>query len=508
MHPTSSPLPGPAALLQAGPQPAALDQLALGEGPALRAWLTRILRDHHRADDAVQEVWVTLLSGGWSFQPRSADADGDARAWLRQVALRLALNRRRADLAAERRHRLSAGATAPAPGPLEHLEADDQRAILMACLDGLPENLRHALVLRYHHDLDYRSIGAAQGCSALTARVRAWRGLQRLRAGLGLLGLVLGSTLTLSGVEGLDLHRGTSIRPRGKLPKVFGFFTRPLPLAAALLVVGASCAWIWSTAGSPPKARGESSWDPRPDMAPMTAVHHGDTVPLSIPHPQRNAQPPEPRLPQAFLATAFRWDHSSPLSSDRIVVVHERDWHHLIRQHAIAIAAEAIPLHLSGLGGELHLAGDTPLRGKGADEAAQTPSTALPFSLPLRSDPKISGKPALSISCEVISWEGTAEGDASGPVSLMKDGVRLTMPNTTSSGNEDSLGSLHLAPTEFLVIPPGQRRHVTLADGTALEYVSREGSDVWMLLKPQELDGASHPTQETQPDPRLPAGRS
>ncbi len=171
----------------------ALARLVESEHERMRSWLVRVLRDEDLAADALQETWLILNRGQWRFVVHSNDGDGDARAWLRQIALRAAL-RLRERVNADRRILSRWWAREPQPRPvmtpLEQLEEQDRGAVVWAAVGDLPSSQREAVALRFRDGLDFAAIGRVQGCSALTARVRTWRGLSEVRRRLGVLGLL------------------------------------------------------------------------------------------------------------------------------------------------------------------------------------------------------------------------------------------------------------------------------------------------------------------------------
>ncbi len=185
----------PVSLLQlAGHNPVALAQLVENEQPALRTWLMHIVRDSDLVDDALQETWLTLSQGEWRFAARSDDATGDARAWLRQIVLRSALRLRKKQ-STHQRHILRWWSLTPKNDeqitPLEHIAERDRQDMVWALIAELPTTMRDSIELHFRDGLNFSEVGKAQGCSALTARVRTWRAVQQLRKHLLLLGVLV-----------------------------------------------------------------------------------------------------------------------------------------------------------------------------------------------------------------------------------------------------------------------------------------------------------------------------
>jgi RNA polymerase sigma-70 factor (ECF subfamily) len=148
------------------------------EGPVFR-FLYGMLRDHHAAEDALQETFVQAL--------RKADAASPAtlRGWLFTVAHQQAiLTRRRA-----RRYPIPAESAAllglvddSLVGPDAVVgRADDLRAVSELLLQ-LPDVQQQVIRLRVYDGLKFREVAEAMGCPINTALARMHDGLTRLRA--------------------------------------------------------------------------------------------------------------------------------------------------------------------------------------------------------------------------------------------------------------------------------------------------------------------------------------
>ena len=130
----------------------------------LRLASTR-LRDPADAEDAVQEVFLKLLTAG----PQFRDA-GHERAWLIRATLHRAADLRR--LAANRNLPLEEAALAAAPEP--------ERALRDAVL-ALPEKYSAVIHLHYYEGYSIREIAKLLGVPAPTVGTRLARGRERLR---------------------------------------------------------------------------------------------------------------------------------------------------------------------------------------------------------------------------------------------------------------------------------------------------------------------------------------
>jgi RNA polymerase sigma-70 factor (ECF subfamily) len=133
------------------------------------------------AEDVTQEAFVKAYRSLGRFR-RGAPF----RPWLLRIVGNEARNHRRA---AGRRtfHQGRAAALEPvagAPPDDEVLGREGRRAVL-AALDRLPDGERVAVAARYLVGLTDAETAAALGIPRATVKMRAWRGLNRLRGELG-----------------------------------------------------------------------------------------------------------------------------------------------------------------------------------------------------------------------------------------------------------------------------------------------------------------------------------
>ena len=157
------------------------DDAALGrlferyEGPVFR-FLYGVLRDHHRAEDVLQETFVQALRKADGIDPATF------RGWLFTVAYQQAVLQKR------RARRLPVTATAGglldlvADGPAPDADqADDLRAVA-ELLALLPAAQREVIRLRVYDGLRFRDVAERVGCPLNTALARMHDGLKKLRA--------------------------------------------------------------------------------------------------------------------------------------------------------------------------------------------------------------------------------------------------------------------------------------------------------------------------------------
>ncbi len=186
--------PTPADPTAAGPPDAALiARFRAGDGSALDALLVRyetplfhllvgILRDHHQAEDALQETWCRALERLDGVDPEHF------RGWLFTVAYHQAMlsKRRQKTRATVPTGLPNADGRADAPadprdGPAVQAERREEVQRLRELLERLPPTQREVIRQRVYEGKRFREIAAALDCPLNTALARMHEGLKRLR---------------------------------------------------------------------------------------------------------------------------------------------------------------------------------------------------------------------------------------------------------------------------------------------------------------------------------------
>ena len=141
-------------------------------------YLVRMLHDPELAADLTQDAFVKAFRAQRALRDRT-----QARAWLYQIARRVALD--------ELRHRRVvrfvpwAGESPGAAPSAEHVFMETcGSGELQRALDRIPERQRTALMLNELHDLTGVELAAALGISHLAARALLARGRKHLRQAL------------------------------------------------------------------------------------------------------------------------------------------------------------------------------------------------------------------------------------------------------------------------------------------------------------------------------------
>lgn len=145
--------------------------------PGLLRYLTMVTRDRGRAEDLLQETFLQIHRSRRTYLPGRPVVP-----WAFAIARHVHLM----DLRARSRRQLT-----EAPHPWDELpevpvppEAEgvvDRQGVQRA-LRKLPPDQLEAVVLHHVWGFTFREIGATLGIAAVTAKLRAFRGMKRLRA--------------------------------------------------------------------------------------------------------------------------------------------------------------------------------------------------------------------------------------------------------------------------------------------------------------------------------------
>jgi RNA polymerase sigma-70 factor (sigma-E family) len=142
-------------------------------GPALVRMARGLLRDPHHAEDLVQDVLAkALLKWG-----RIASADNPD-AYVRRMVVNASTSWWRR---AVRREHAREHAKLPDRGVSDASGSIVERDRMLALLRRLPTKQRAVLVLRHYEGMRDADIGELLGCSEVTVRSNAHRGLATLR---------------------------------------------------------------------------------------------------------------------------------------------------------------------------------------------------------------------------------------------------------------------------------------------------------------------------------------
>lgn len=143
---------------------------------SVRRILDQLTRDRDLTDDLLQETYLRAWRGISNYR------DGDARAWLSEIARNVFYTYvRHARVKAE--VQVDSDTCTGGVGQVgseDHIEQLDIRNVL----SKLPDDLRTALVMKHHVGLTYLEIARRTDCAPITARTRVHRAISLIRSTL------------------------------------------------------------------------------------------------------------------------------------------------------------------------------------------------------------------------------------------------------------------------------------------------------------------------------------
>ena len=139
----------------------------------------RILGDRMEAEDALQEVYVSLWRGAGSYDP----ARSSPITWLATFARNRAIDRLRSSSRARNTDDLdkAAGISDDRPGALELMEGEQERQRLFRCMEQLDERQRGAIRSAFFGGLTYAQLAERAGSPLGTMKSWIRRGLAQLK---------------------------------------------------------------------------------------------------------------------------------------------------------------------------------------------------------------------------------------------------------------------------------------------------------------------------------------
>jgi RNA polymerase sigma-70 factor, ECF subfamily len=154
--------------------------------PRVLTFLTRLVRDHARAEELTQDVFVRIYNAAGRYEAKARFST-----WIFGIAHNLALN----ELARVHHRHEQTGipleelpSADPAPAADEQLEAERTRRRLERALAKLPDRQRAALLLRSEQGLGYDEIAQALATSVSSVKSLIQRAREKLLAELGIEG--------------------------------------------------------------------------------------------------------------------------------------------------------------------------------------------------------------------------------------------------------------------------------------------------------------------------------
>lgn len=158
---------------------AAFEALYAALSGELLRYLKGLTRDHHRAEDLLQEVFLQIHRARHTYLPGRP-----VKPWVYAIARNVFLMSRRSWRRRNVHEQLAQEELPDVPVPPEVAQLDGKRD-LKRLLEELPEVAREVLLLHHVGGLSFKEVGDVLGISAGAAKVRAHRALQQLRRASG-----------------------------------------------------------------------------------------------------------------------------------------------------------------------------------------------------------------------------------------------------------------------------------------------------------------------------------
>lgn len=145
--------------------------------------VSRVLRDRGYSEETTQDVYLQVWRTAEGYDP----ASGSALAWLLTLAHRRAVDRVRAEQAANQRDSRYGAATVerPADHVSDAVISREERRRVTACLDGLTDLQRECIELAYYQGMTYVQVSERLSANLATVKSRMRDGLRGLRNCLG-----------------------------------------------------------------------------------------------------------------------------------------------------------------------------------------------------------------------------------------------------------------------------------------------------------------------------------
>jgi len=132
------------------------------------------------ADDLAQEIFIRAYSNMWRFDERKSFFT-----WLYTIGLNLIRNHLKKKIR-ESERKATEAEVAREQGREHHQVAENNIAAdyvmkLEEALQKLPVDWREAVILRFYFELSFEEVAKISGTSASAAKMRVYRGLEKLR---------------------------------------------------------------------------------------------------------------------------------------------------------------------------------------------------------------------------------------------------------------------------------------------------------------------------------------
>ena len=154
----------------------ALDRIWTEHASDLLGYLTALHRSRHDAEDTLQDVFVAIAA-----KRSHVAAARKLKPYLFRLARNIALNRMKRERRRPEKNRAASDWLASETCADDESETPEKLGRLTAALNGLPDEQRTVLALKFFRDKTLREIGEMLGIPANTAASRMRYGMEKLR---------------------------------------------------------------------------------------------------------------------------------------------------------------------------------------------------------------------------------------------------------------------------------------------------------------------------------------
>jgi RNA polymerase sigma-70 factor, ECF subfamily len=156
----------------------AFEQLYLETSPTLYAVALRLLRQREAAEEVVQEVFMTLWHAAGQYDTKR----GSVRTWLTTITRNRCIDRLRRPANQQTEDYDDDMLSTPEHhNPLHQVVEDDDRSVLLGCMQTLTEQQQRCIALAYFDGMTHQEVSSELTIPLGSAKTWIRRGLDALK---------------------------------------------------------------------------------------------------------------------------------------------------------------------------------------------------------------------------------------------------------------------------------------------------------------------------------------
>ena len=157
------------------------DELVERHSAEIFAYVWRLLREAHDAEDCLQETFLRAFRSYGRVR-----AGTNYRAWLYKIATNTARSHwKRRTRSEAHTTELDPDRQADEMSVADRVEQKTLLAAVVRAVEALPDQQRAALIMRKYQELSYAEIAAALECTEAAARANVYQAVKKLQAKFG-----------------------------------------------------------------------------------------------------------------------------------------------------------------------------------------------------------------------------------------------------------------------------------------------------------------------------------